>query len=106
MKAGKTAIVAIVALLSGTTEPRGQEPKPDPANDGQLAALQDPDMEVRIAALRQLQTSLDPRIPEALLPRLGDEGNSIRRLAARGVGSRWHQVPQSRGRTPSLPADL
>ena len=96
MKTGKTVIASIAALLFGASEIRAQDSKPDPANDKALAALKDPDMDVRIAALRQLQTSLDPRIPEALLPRLGDEGHSIRRLAARGVGSRWHQVPKDR----------
>lgn len=53
-------------------------------------------MDVRIEALRGLQTSLDPRLPEALLPLLSDQGDSIRRLAARGVGSRWHQIPEVR----------
>lgn len=75
---------------------RGQDPVADPANDNALALLKDADMEVRIEALRQLQTSLDPRLPEALLPLLSDQGDSIRRLAARGVGSRWHQIPAPR----------
>lgn len=68
----------------------------NPANDGWIARLRDGDMEVRIGALRELQTSLDPRLPEAFLPLLGDEGNSIRRLAARGVGSRYWQIPPNR----------
>lgn len=68
----------------------------NPANDGWIARLRDPDIEVRIGALRELQTSLDPRLPEAFLPLLGDEGNSIRRLAARGVGSRYWQIPAER----------
>ena len=61
-----------------------------------LAGLKNPDPEVRVEALRALQTSLDPRIPEAVLPLLADEGNSIRRLAARAVGSRWWQIPKER----------
>ena len=61
-----------------------------------LARLKNPDMEVRVEALRALLTSLDPRIPEAVLPLLADEGNSIRRLAARAVGSRWWQIPKDR----------
>jgi len=61
-----------------------------------LARLKNPDAEVRIEALRALQTSLDPRIPEAVFPLLADEGNSIRRLAARAVGSRWWQIPKER----------
>jgi hypothetical protein len=65
--------------------------------DAQLAKLKSPDADTRLAALRELQTSIDPRIPEALLPLLADEGNSVRRLAARGVGSRWWQIPEKRG---------
>ena len=61
-----------------------------------LAGLKNPDPEVRVEALRALQTSLDPRIPEAVLPLLADAGNSIRRLAARAVGSRWWQIPKDR----------
>lgn len=67
-----------------------------PGIDGRLAELDNPDMERRIAGLRALMTSLDPRIPEALLPLLEDEGNSIRRLAARSIGSRWWQIPEDR----------
>lgn len=61
-----------------------------------LTRLKNSDMAVRIEALRAIQTSIDPRIPAALLPLLSDEGNSIRRLAARGVGSRWWQIPKDR----------
>jgi hypothetical protein len=46
--------------------------------------------------LRQLQTYLDSRIPGAMLPLLSDEGNSIRRLAARAIGSRWWQIPREK----------
>lgn len=81
--------LGVVALHS-------QDPVADPANDSALARLGDSDMEVRIEALRELQTSLDPRLPEVLLPLLSDQGDSIRRLAARGVGSRWHQIPEAR----------
>ena len=58
---------------------RGTAIPPAGAN---LAKLKNPDPEVRIEALRELQTSLDPRIPTAMLPLLADEGNSIRRWAA------------------------
>lgn len=75
----------------------------NPANDAWIERLKDADMEVRIEALRGLQTSLDPRLPEAFLPLLGDEGNSIRRLAARAVGSRYWQIPAER-RPPFLAA--
>lgn len=62
----------------------------------QLAKLKKPNAEERLNALRELQTSLDPQLPEALLPLLADEGNSIRRVAARAVGSRWWQIPKER----------
>jgi len=68
----------------------------DPVHDVLFTQLQDENMGVRIAALRALQLTLDPRMPEALFQLLDDEGNSIRRLAARGVGSRYWQIPEDR----------
>ncbi len=64
--------------------------------DIQLPQLKNKDPEVRVEALRQLLTSLDSRIPEAMLPLLSDEGNSIRRLAGRAIGSRWWQIPKGK----------
>lgn len=64
--------------------------------DHALADLKSRDADERVSALRTLMTCLDPRLPEALLPLLRDEGNSIRRLAARAVGSRWWQIPSDR----------
>jgi hypothetical protein len=64
--------------------------------DVYLPQLRDKDPDVRVAALRQLLTSLDSRIPDAMLPLLSDEGNSIRRLAARAIGSRWSQIPKEK----------
>jgi hypothetical protein len=64
--------------------------------DALLAQLKNPEPDARIAALRDLQTSLDPRIPDAMLPLLFDEGNSIRRLAARAIGSRWWQISKEK----------
>src|SRR5437016_2962205 len=64
--------------------------------DVYLPQLKDKDAEVRIAALRELLTSLDSRMPEAMLPLLSDEGNSIRRLAARAIGSRWWQIQKDK----------
>ncbi len=72
--------------------------------DRHLADLRSANMETRIEALRELGTSLDPRLPEALIPLLADEGNSTRRLAARAVGSRWWQIPQER--VPAFEAAL
>lgn len=64
--------------------------------DVYLPQLKDKDADVRIAALRELLISLDSRMPEAMLPLLSDEGNSIRRLAARAIGSRWWQIPKEK----------
>lgn len=61
-----------------------------------LKQLQSQDIETRQLAMFELQTSLDPRIPDACLPALSLEGDSIRRLAARAIGSRWHQIPKDR----------
>ncbi|HUE40730.1 MAG TPA: HEAT repeat domain-containing protein, partial [Chthoniobacterales bacterium] len=80
-------LVVVAFLLSGSAT--------NPA-DIYLPQLKDKDPDVRIAALRELLTSLDFRIPEAMLPLLSDEGNSIRRLAARAVGSRWWQIPKEK----------
>ena len=77
----------VAFFLSGSTT--------NPA-DIYLPQLKDKDPDVRIAALRELLTSLDSRIPEAMLPLLSDEGNSIRRLAARAIGSRWWQIPKEK----------
>ena len=80
-------LILVTFFLSGSTT--------NPA-DVYLPQLKDKDADVRIAALRELLTSLDSRIPEAMLSLLSDEGNSIRRLAARGIGSRWWQIPREK----------
>lgn len=91
-------LILLTALVSigPATSSRGQDKSASDAIDTQLTLLKHDDMEVRIEALRELMTSLDPRIPDAMLPRLTDEGNSIRRLAARAVGSRWWQISDER----------
>lgn len=71
---------------------------------GLLNQLRRPDLDARRDAIAGLQTSLDPRIPDACLPLLRSEGDSIRRLAARAIGSRWHQIP--RKRVPEFTAAL
>jgi hypothetical protein len=69
----------------------------EPANiDQTLRNLQSQDIDTRQAAMVDIQYSLDPRIPDACLPVLQQEGDSIRRLAARAIGSRWHQIPKDR----------
>jgi hypothetical protein len=95
--AGAGAFLAAILALHAA------EP-PSPSAGANLAKLKNPDPEVRIEALRELQTSLDPRIPTAMLPLLADEGNSIRRLAARAIGSRWWQIP--REELPAFQAKL
>lgn len=80
-------MVLVAFCLSGSTT--------NPA-DVYLPQLKDKDPDVRVEAVRQLLTSLDSRIPEAMLSLLSDEGNSIRRLAARAIGSRWWQIPKEK----------
>jgi hypothetical protein len=67
-----------------------------PDTEADLVKLKNSSADVRLEALRDLQTSLDLRIPDAMLPLLSDEGNSIRRLAARAIGSRWWQIAKER----------
>jgi len=69
-----------------------------------LTQLQSQNIETRQTAMFELQTSLDPRIPDACLTVLNLEGDSIRRLAARAIGSRWHQIPKER--VPAFTAAL
>lgn len=80
-------LLLVAFFLSGSTT--------NPA-DVYLPQLKNSDPDTRIAALRELLTSLDSRIPEAMLPLLSGEGNSIRRLAARAIGSRWWQIPKEK----------
>jgi hypothetical protein len=80
-------LILVAFCISGSTT--------NPA-DVYLPQLKHKDADVRIEALRQLLTSLDSRIPEAMIPLLSDEGNSIRRLAARSIGSRWWQIPKEK----------
>jgi len=80
-------LILVAFFLSGSTT--------NPA-DVYLPQLKDKDADVRIAALRELLTSLDSRIPEAMLSLLSNEGNSIRRLGDRAVGSRWWQIPKEK----------
>jgi hypothetical protein len=84
---GAIGLLLVAFLLSGSTT--------NPA-DIYLPQLKDKDADVRIAALRELLTSLDSRIPEAMRVLLSDDGNSIRRLAARAIGSRWWQIPKEK----------
>lgn len=81
-------LITIALVFSCLANGMGSDVEPT------LHRLQSPNASVRVEALRELQTSLDPRIPEAMLPLLGDEGDSIRRLAARAIGSRWWQIPK------------
>jgi hypothetical protein len=61
-----------------------------------LSDLQSPEVTTRRATIDAIQTLEDPRIPAACLPLLQDEGFSIRRQAARAIGSRFAQIPASR----------
>lgn len=64
--------------------------------DQWLNELKSPDINVQLTAIRELQTCLDPRIPKACLPLLHSEGNSVRRLALRAIGSRWPQISKDK----------
>ncbi len=64
-----------------------------------LAALSSSDITVRRAAVEAIQTLEDPAIPAACLPLLKDEGLSIRRQAARAIGSRFFDVPSDQRKT-------
>ena len=93
----------VLALVLQLLPATAQEPDAA-AVERHLSQLRSSDADERLEALRALLTSLDPRIPEATLPLLADEGNSIRRLAARAIGSRWWQIP--RERVPEFTAAL
>ncbi len=60
-----------------------------------IAALSSPDIAVRRVAVDLIQTLGDPAIPAACLPLLRDEGFSIRRQAARAIGSRFSEIPKN-----------
>ena len=59
-----------------------------------LAKLKSKDPDRRLEALRELEYSLDPKLPAVMLGLLNDAGNTTRRVAAHGIGSRWWQVPK------------
>jgi hypothetical protein len=60
------------------------------------ARLHSPEIAIRRSAIDQIQTLDRAWIPEACLPLLKDEGDSIRRQAARAIGSRFDQIPEDR----------
>ncbi len=57
-----------------------------------IADLHSPDAALRRVAVFRIQTLDDPRVPGACLPLLNDPGLSIRRLAARAIGSRFYDI--------------
>lgn len=88
-----------VLLLASTITVAACSHPPSTGNakvDELLQQLKSQDTDTRQNAMQQLQTSPDPRIPEACLPVLQMEGNSIRRQAARAIGSRWKEIPKER----------
>ncbi len=64
-----------------------------------IAELSSPDVKVRRKAIDTIQTLNDPAIPSACLPLLKDEGFSIRRQAARAIGSRFSDIPKDQVKT-------
>ncbi len=64
-----------------------------------VAARASPDIEIRRAAVDAIQTLDEPGIPAACLPLLKDSGFSIRRQAARAIGSRFSEIPENQRKT-------
>jgi hypothetical protein len=91
-----SAAVSTVLLISLTLVARGAPEEDQAAVTEQLKQLGNGDPDVQLDALRELTTSLDPRIPDACLPLLKSGGDSVRRIAARAIGSRWQQIPAER----------
>lgn len=60
----------------------------------EIERLGSPDIAVRRAAVEAIQTMDVPGIPAACLRLLKDEGISIRRQAARAIGSRFAEIPE------------
>lgn len=89
--AGFTLLLSGLALVA-----RGATEEDQATVTEQLKQLVSGDPEVQLDALRELTTSLDPRIPDACLPLLKSGGDSVRRIAARAIGSRWQQIPAER----------
>ncbi len=87
--AGNRAILTAALLCMITLPGRAGDPV-------WLEQLRSPDRDIRRKAIDKIQTLGDPRIPEACLPLLADEGRSIRRQAARAIGSRFDQIPKGR----------
>ena len=78
--------VPLLCLLSTLNQAAAEDP---------MELLKSRDLQVRRAAIDAIQTLEDPRIPGACLPLLRDEGLSIRRQAARAIGSRSTEIPAS-----------
>jgi hypothetical protein len=87
------AILSFFLLVSPAV--RGQDDEQAFATK-MLVQMASPDLDAQMEGLDALATSLDPRIPDACLPLLKSGGTSIRRKAARAIGSRWWQIPKER----------
>jgi hypothetical protein len=90
------AIWGCISSVIGTNPSANAAVESEQPSDKHLTELKSQNVNIRRSAIEELLTSLDPRIPDALLPLLRDEGDSIRRLAARSIGSRWWQIPKER----------
>ncbi len=70
-------------------------PGSEPVNvNASLAKLKSKDPDKRLEALRELEYSLDPRLPGVMLGLLSDVGDTTRSVAEHGIGSRWWQIPK------------
>jgi hypothetical protein len=94
-KAAPAAAMGISFLLLGSPALPAQDEEQAFAAR-MLRQMASPDLDAQMEGLDALATSLDPRIPDACLPLLKSGGTSIRRKAARAIGSRWHQIPKER----------
>ncbi len=100
LRGGSNSQKASNLALAALSLPEGKNVATSPRGDGvdlkaNLAKLQSKDADERLEALRGLEYSLDPRIPAVMLELLNDVGDSIRRVAAHGIGSRWWQIPKN-----------
>jgi hypothetical protein len=89
----KTLLVLLIAAVFASPLARGQGAA---EVESLLKGLGSDDIETRYDAMFKLQTCLDPRVPDACLAVLKKEGGTIRRWAARAIGSRWWQIPKER----------
>lgn len=63
--------------------------------EASLGKLSSKDAETRLEGLCELENSEDPRVAERCIALLSDKGNTVKRKAARMIGSRARLIPKS-----------